>query len=947
MQPPPTPLACPPRQRLQAYLSGWTTEQQAAEIEQHISDCAACEQSLRELETTPDSLLQSLRADTSAARDTPPGEDLGAYELLRPLARGGMGAVYVARHRQLDRNVAIKLLPAPSAENPEALARFRREVRAAGRLKHPAIVAATDAGAQQGTHYLVMELVEGLDLSRLAQQVRELPLADACELARQTALGLSYAHAQGIVHRDIKPSNLMLDRSGQVKILDFGLAQLSFWDEASVELTTVGQLMGTLDYMAPEQAQRSGAVDYRADLYALGATLFRLLCGRAPLAATPHQSPLEKLQLLARHEAPQLQTLRRDAPPELADLVAELLARQPEDRPASAAHVAERLTAFTAGADLHGLLARAQVAAEAEPIGNRRVEQPAPWREPALANAGVSNRSGGRGRQRLWLAAAAVPLFLLAGVLILLETQKGQLVIDSEVAGVRVQLLQDGQPVRKLEIQPGATATRLRADRYEIVIDSPSDAVVVDKDWFELRSGESVVARIQQRPAGTAAEVATADPAQAIAASPAADEPLYDGKPLSHWLETLQRDRSPESIGQALVAIEAMVSPSTAQRITEVMFELLPKLNGQLLIPYRKDRISSVDRLGFQILEKANPGQALIAQVSDALERADAAWSERLLNNLDASQAPTLEAAEPLIRVLEQHVFASTSEASPTVVKAAQWFIRNLLVQLHTTEREERRQSSVKRLLGILESSPHVSLTDFWLVNPINSQWPLELRQAVLKRAADTLADSSAPASLVAQAAIILADDAKLALQLAPELPVNINVRLSNLTLQPQRMLDRVEVSRSFHETKPRLLLPGGGNLVTTPPRSRRGNILNTSMFINETLAILGLADSLPNDVDLAAGLQAIHEATAAPSKALEIRVTAIPASDRAKIELEWPSLQVVRVARGVFEEMPDNEVAKLRDLLPPSELMHYAIHAAANEILSKRTKNDQPAAQP
>jgi len=174
-----------------------------------LSECSACEQSLRELETTPDSLLQPLRDNAAAAPDHPVGEDLGAYELLRPLARGGMGAVYVARHRQLNRNVAIKLLPAPSAENPDALARFRREVRATGRLSHPSIVAATDAGSQQGTHYLVMELVEGMDLSRLARHVGELPVADACELARQTALGLSYAHAQGVVHRDIKPSNLM------------------------------------------------------------------------------------------------------------------------------------------------------------------------------------------------------------------------------------------------------------------------------------------------------------------------------------------------------------------------------------------------------------------------------------------------------------------------------------------------------------------------------------------------------------------------------------------------------------------------------------------------------------------------------------------------------------------------------------------------------------------
>jgi serine/threonine protein kinase len=155
------------------------------------------------------------------------------------------------------------------------------------------------------------------------------------------------------VHRDVKPSNLMLDETGRIRILDFGLAQLSYWDEASIELTSVGQLMGTLDYMAPEQAELCGGVDYRADLYAMGATLFRLLCGRPPLAAVPNQSPLEKLRLLSNHQPPKLDTLCPDAPPQLVKLAASLLARSTQDRPASAAHVAEELAEFTESANPH------------------------------------------------------------------------------------------------------------------------------------------------------------------------------------------------------------------------------------------------------------------------------------------------------------------------------------------------------------------------------------------------------------------------------------------------------------------------------------------------------------------------------------------------------------------------------------------------------------------
>jgi serine/threonine protein kinase len=228
------------------------------------------------------------------------------YEILELLDKGGMGAVYRGRHRRLDRMVAIKLLPSRYAKDPEAIARFQHEMRAVGRLHHPSIITATDAGEHHGTHFLVMELVDGLDLARIARALGRLPIAEACELIRQAALGLEYVHAQGVVHRDIKPSNLMLDRQGRIKILDLGLAQLGPWQQSVDEYTTVGQLIGTLDYMAPEQSDSGRRADYRSDLYSLGATLYRLLCGRAPYAITPHLSPLEKLRLLASSDPPRM-----------------------------------------------------------------------------------------------------------------------------------------------------------------------------------------------------------------------------------------------------------------------------------------------------------------------------------------------------------------------------------------------------------------------------------------------------------------------------------------------------------------------------------------------------------------------------------------------------------------------------------------------------------------
>lgn len=201
-----------------------------------------------------------------------------------------------------------------------------------------------------------------------------LALCAACE---QTVVGISYAHAEGIVHRDIKPSNLMLDVTGKVKILDFGLAQMNLWEEPVCELTTVGQLMGTIDYMAPEQAERMGAVDYRADLYALGASLFRLMAGRAPLAAAPNMTLLQKVRLLGSQTSPLLSSMRDDCPAALVQLVSHLLSRDPAARPASAAHVAEALQPFCEGHQLVALLQSAQAAEVAEVAESQAVAEAA------------------------------------------------------------------------------------------------------------------------------------------------------------------------------------------------------------------------------------------------------------------------------------------------------------------------------------------------------------------------------------------------------------------------------------------------------------------------------------------------------------------------------------------------------------------------------------------
>lgn len=278
------------------------------------------------------------------------GRKIGPYQLLSKLGQGGMGAVYKARHTRLDKTVAVKLLPRHRTADPVLLARFEREMRAVGNLDHPQIIRAHDADEEGGTHYLVMEYLEGNDLSQRVKGEGPLPIGLACEIVRQAALGLQYAHDHGFVHRDIKPSNLFLTKSGHVKILDLGLARLqddTGRDEAGApaakDLTQENQFLGTPDYMAPEQWDTAQPVDYRADLYALGCTFFMLLTGRAPFGTPENKSFAKKAIAHALGEVPEVRSLRPEIPVALAKLVKRLMAKAPADRLQPAAEVARLL----------------------------------------------------------------------------------------------------------------------------------------------------------------------------------------------------------------------------------------------------------------------------------------------------------------------------------------------------------------------------------------------------------------------------------------------------------------------------------------------------------------------------------------------------------------------------------------------------------------------------
>ncbi len=275
---------------------------------------------------------------------------LGEYVLLNILGKGGMGVVFLARHRLMDRIVALKTLPA-GVIKPETVQRFYREVKAVARLSHPNIVTAYDAGEHAGTHYLVMEYVAGRDLSAIIKEKGPLPLRQAIDYAQQAARGLDYAHKHGVVHRDVKPSNLLLDKAGVVKILDMGLARLNenlSGTPEAMELTGTGQILGTVDYMSPEQAEDVRSADHRSDIYSLGCTLFYLLTRRAAYGG---ETILKRILAHRDEPIPSVMELRPDCPETLDAAIRRMLAKRPEDRPQSMAEIIDALEGCLAKPD--------------------------------------------------------------------------------------------------------------------------------------------------------------------------------------------------------------------------------------------------------------------------------------------------------------------------------------------------------------------------------------------------------------------------------------------------------------------------------------------------------------------------------------------------------------------------------------------------------------------
>lgn len=647
---------------MKEYLAGHLSAEESAPIEDHLSACEFCEKRMQEVEAdqADDDLLQpivSMGQASDSGWKRPwfswlDSKEIGPYELIQPIGNGGMGLVYMARHRKLDRYVAMKLLPAHHP-TPDARLRFEREIIATGRLHHPSIVAATDAGHFRDMDYLVMEYVRGMDLGHLGRLLPCLSISETCEIGRQIASGLSYAHGLGFVHRDIKPSNVILDESGTIKILDFGLVLFDRWDGVSSELTTVGQFLGTLDYMAPEQAERSGSVDYRADLYALGATLFKLLCGRAPLAASPNLSPIDKIRLLATHRPPSLKTLRPDAPAKLVELVDSLLATAPQDRPPSAAHVSESLEPLADRSTLIDLIKRARDTEESNaPLQIPQSKKQSEHRLPTLPRNETmpSNSSGNGWRQWAVMAMLVLPWMLLAGYILRLDTPEGQFIIESEVAEVKLRIVKAGTETRSLKVQTGNSVTKLSAGKYEVTLESPSDGVSLDRDSFVIANGETVIARVRRETEkitptanGSSKETTTEDTPKTTSS-----EPMYDRLTLSEWLDVATREKQPSKWADAILACVSLMDSENEKALFEKLFRLCVERQnlGPLVIARFLDDGHLANRI-LQEIHDSNPAQwpdlLRTASISMPRDHLDPIWAWlSALADKDRNQASIL-----------------------------------------------------------------------------------------------------------------------------------------------------------------------------------------------------------------------------------------------------------------------------------------------------------------
>ena len=363
----PDGIIAPERPDAQRVPPGQLDADAGAAVKKHLETCSECWNRAAAMSSASffDLVGRAMKGrDGSADRDDaargrrdspvrppvdtlPPGlADHGDYEIKKELGRGGMGVVYLAHNTLLGRDEVLKVMGRHIVERPGVLDRFHREMRAVAKLRHPNIVSAYSAFRLGESIVFAMEYIEGLDLSKMVKAKGAAAGRARQHVRPSDGLGLQHAHEEGLVHRDIKPGNLMLSRKGDkatIKILDFGLARATREDKVDSALTAEGQILGTPDFIAPEQILDAKSADIRADIYSLGGTLYYLLIGRPPFTA---KSFHDICQAHIARTADPLNLIRADVPAELAAVVARMMAKDPARRPQTPGEVAEALTPF-------------------------------------------------------------------------------------------------------------------------------------------------------------------------------------------------------------------------------------------------------------------------------------------------------------------------------------------------------------------------------------------------------------------------------------------------------------------------------------------------------------------------------------------------------------------------------------------------------------------------
>ena len=456
---------------------------------------------------------------------------LGNYVLMEQIGAGGMGQVFKAEHRRMKRLVAIKLLPVAMTKDKASIARFEREVEAAAKISHPNIVAAHDADCANGVHFLVMELVEGSDLSALVRKNGAFPVEKAINCILQAARGLEAAHSEGVIHRDIKPANLLLDKRGTVKILDMGLARLNGNEDSATqaELTGTGTVMGTVDYMAPEQALSTKSADARADIYALGCSLYYLLTARAT-----YDGETLMAKLLAHREQP-IPSLRATCPnvPEPVEAVFQkMVAKRVADRFQSMTEVIVELEQCLAG-PLTSLIIHPASSTTVEDTLFDFLKQPleGPTRRMKTATHADAGKTGNGKRKLALVGGAFAGLAILASVIVLVTTRDGTLIVEVDQSDAVVQVL-DAEGKVEISQKGGKEPISISVDPGKHRLKVEKDGFAVFGRDFEIQSGGRLPIRAKLAPLAEKPALAGTKAAPIAVPIVGTDKPMGPGKPV-------------------------------------------------------------------------------------------------------------------------------------------------------------------------------------------------------------------------------------------------------------------------------------------------------------------------------------------------------------------------------------------------------------------------------